>query len=369
MSCEFRILDYNYAFSSLTTTTASSEDSNFPVSNLAKYSRASVWRSAGTYVVGSSNKLDINYNGLGAVAASVTAGSYTRTEFTTAVSEALSAAAGAAITVSYSLGKFTIACSGSSLSLLFSSGTNAASSMHASLGFATQDYTAALTYTGPKRSIHTEESVVFDLMTAEEIDSVAVLFSPLDGIKLTREAVVTIQGSATNHWDSPGISQALTYDETYGHMTHFFATASEYRYWRLKIVDAENPDLYVEIPKVFLSKATQLTQGPDIGFTVDKTMGNASVRTSYGVKYTDIYPRLSAYGFTLNALDSADVETLDLMHERVGDHFPVFISLDSTGDLWDKDRFAVYGVLKGSFKTSQVFYSYFNTTLSLEEIF
>jgi hypothetical protein len=43
---EFRILDYNYAFDPSVTITATSEDSNFPASNLSKYSRARVWRSS-----------------------------------------------------------------------------------------------------------------------------------------------------------------------------------------------------------------------------------------------------------------------------------------------------------------------------------
>ncbi len=43
---EFRILDYNYAFDPSVTITATGSDSNFPVSNLARYSRARVWRSA-----------------------------------------------------------------------------------------------------------------------------------------------------------------------------------------------------------------------------------------------------------------------------------------------------------------------------------
>jgi hypothetical protein len=44
---EFRILDYNYAFDPSVSITATSEDSNFPASNLARYSRSRVWRSSG----------------------------------------------------------------------------------------------------------------------------------------------------------------------------------------------------------------------------------------------------------------------------------------------------------------------------------
>lgn len=48
---EFRILDYNYAFDPAVTITATTENANFPVSNLARFSRSRVWRSTSVTAV------------------------------------------------------------------------------------------------------------------------------------------------------------------------------------------------------------------------------------------------------------------------------------------------------------------------------
>lgn len=51
MSVDFRLLDFNYIFQSDVTLTASTEDTNFPVSNLKKFFREKVWRSTTTTAV------------------------------------------------------------------------------------------------------------------------------------------------------------------------------------------------------------------------------------------------------------------------------------------------------------------------------
>src|SRR4051812_33410514 len=55
----------------------------------------------------------------------------------------------------------------------------------------------------------TSEWVVFDVVTTEPIDSVVLLWSKEDGIRLSNTAVVKIQANATNVWTSPAVDQTL----------------------------------------------------------------------------------------------------------------------------------------------------------------
>lgn len=371
---EFRIGDYNYLFDSTVGIEASSEDASFPASNLADFSLAKYWRSSyenGTFVIDSTNKkIDFKESGGGAeLNAVITEGTYTATELAAAIKSALEDAGAETYTVTYSstTGKWTIASAGSYLSLLWSSGTNTATAAHSTIGFPVTDYTGAVTYTGSQIAIHTVERVVVDLRSAQDIDSFAAIWGKGDAWKMSEEAVVKLKGSATNSWASPGVSVTLAFDELYNVLTHFFASAQSYRYWCIEIVDPRNPFLYVELPKLFLTKATQLTQVPQIGMAISTKDRSRSMETDYGHRFTDVYPALGIFEFKYAALSATDLATLEEIFERVGSAAPIFIALDSTGSVYDKDRFFMYGYLNDELKRSNVFYTYFDTGLQLVE--
>lgn len=373
---EFRIISHNYAFDSTVDILPSSEDTNFPASNLADYGVGNVWRSnpdGGTFVITSSNKyINFKESGGGAeLTATLTEDTYTADELESAIKAAMEVPGAETYTVTYDpdTGLWTIATAGAYLSVLWLTGTNTANSIGASLGFdVSADDSGALTYTGSGIAIHTEEAVVFDCMVDTRVDSVMVLFEKRIGSKLTTNAVVKFEGSHTNAWVTPVFSTTLTFDETYEGFSHFYAAASynECRYYRLKIVDPSNPDLYVEIPKIVFGTATQLTQVPQLGFALKTTDLSNSERTPYGHRYTDIYPQMDTFDFKYAALTSADLATLEAIYARVGSAAPVVLSLDSTATVYDKDRFLIYGYLKQDFSREHVFYTFFNTSLVLE---
>jgi hypothetical protein len=206
-------------------------------------------RSSGTFVItaGSNDKINFKESGGGAErTGTVAAGTYTSTTLAAAIKAAMEGAAGATgtYTVSYSLltGKWTIASSLAFLSLLSNTGTNVATSVWSSIGFSVlSDLTGAVTYTGANIAIHTEEAVVFDLITTEAIDSFALLFDPLGGVQLTSSATLRLQANATNVWTAPSVDVALTLDTDFDAASYFFSSNQSYRFWRLKIVDPRNP--------------------------------------------------------------------------------------------------------------------------------
>lgn len=370
---QFRILE-NVLFMDGVSISASSQDAEFPVSNLARTTRGKVWHSSGNYTVdATNNKINFKKAALGSeLTATIASSSYSATSLCAAVKSALEAVSGGDVfTVSWSsaTGLFTIASGGTHLELLFSSGTNAATSARSLLGYGINDFAGSLSYSGAFVALHSDEWVVVDLSTTEAIDSVAVLFDPLNGSQLSPSAVVTIQGSATNAWASPGVSQVLTFDEVNESYTHFFTADQSYRYWRLKIVDPQNPDLFVEIPKLVLSKGIQLGQTPEIGFSYKLKDMSKLTQNPYGVAFADLYPKLKGFEFNFAVIDYTDMETLANLFSRVGSTTPICLALDPDESVFDKDRFFVYGLLKNELTIKHRVYRYFDVPLTIEETF
>ena len=365
----FRILDDNYAFSSQVNVFASSEDPQFPASNAKQFIRSKVWRSSGFWkITSSNNKLDFDIGG-GEVTATITVGDYSTAELLVEIKTQMDAAGTPDLfTVTQTNGVFTLASDGTTFSLLRSTGSNLASSIWSTIGFGTDsDSTGALTYEAASIALHTEEGLVIDLNTSEEVDSFALLLDPNDTqYRLTDTATVTLQASDTNSWASPPYSQALTIDSTYDVYTLFLTSPIEYRYYRIKIVDPRNANLYVSLSKVFLCKATVI-QGPEIGFVHNVKDGSKSQGNDFGHVYTDIYPMRRTLEFNFAALTKEDTETLYTIYSRVGSAVPICLALDYDESLFDKDRFFMYGRLSDSLKLQHRFYSYFDAGLTLEE--
>lgn len=369
---EFRILDSNFVFDPATLFDASSEEPSFPAENVAHFHRAKLWESSGNFVIdATNNKIDFKESGGGAeLHATISSGTYTPTTLAAAIDAALTAAGAVAYTVSYSTttGKWTITSAGAYLSILWLTGTNTAVSVASTIGFdPAADSTGGVTYTGSMVAIHTEEWLHIDLGSAEAINSFAAVFDRRLGHGFTASAVLKLQGNATNVWTAPSVDTTLAIDEDYDIATHFYSSSQTYRHWRVKIVDPRNPNLYVSLPTLFLSLATQLTQTPQLGFTLEYKDLSQAAKTPYGHKYTDIYPTIRLLKFDYKILLETDLKTLEQIYERVGSVTPIMLCLDPTATVFDKDRFAVYGYLGEGMGVENPFYNYFNTGLQLEE--
>lgn len=373
MSCQFRILDYNYVFQPEVVLTPSSIDNEFPVSNLKKPFRSATWRSGGNFVVTTANqKIDFKEGSGGSeLTATITPDTYSVAELETEITTQLAAAGTKTYDVSFSgqTGLWTILTSdGTFLSLTWQSGSHSANSIGATLGFdISADDTGALTYTGANIALHTEESVVIDILTTDAIDSFAMVFEPTVGSKFSDSASVRLQANASNSWGSPALDIALSVDEVYGQITYFFANPQSYRYWRVKIVDPSNAFLYVEIPKLILSLATQLSQLPSSGFEDDTADPTKISSTPYGHEYGDLYPLRRTISYTFNLITESDEEAYYKIFIRNGKTTPIAIALDPLSESYDKDRFFLYGRILNDFKSKQNVFTYFDSSLAIKE--
>lgn len=213
----------------------------------------------------------------------------------------------------------------------------------------------------------TDENVVINLGAATQIDSVALLFDSLGGNKFTGGATITIQANASDAWGAPSVSQVLTIDTVNKCATHFFSSPQNFQYWRLRLQDAGNSLTYLEVGKLLLSKATQLTQTPDIGFKYRVSDQSKLQTTAYGHQYADIYPVKKGFEFNYDAMTQADFVTLLEIYRLKGNTQVIAFALDPTEQLFDKDRYFIYGYFGGDFTGTHKFLGYFNNPIKIEE--
>lgn len=374
MSC-FKILDRILSMESQTSVTATSFQAGFEPSNVKKRQVAFTWRSAGYFEITTSNQnLDFREAGIGpTLTAVIPVGNYSVTDLEDEIKTQMEAVSGVAATYTVSFdsstGLWTIETNYTFLNLLSSTGPSIASSLLEQLGFDTSaDYTGDTTYTGADISLHTSERLVIDLGTPDDdVDTVA-LFWPYNWDKLSTVATVTIKANPTNGgWDTPAFSQLITKSDVFPNAITTFATPEAYRYWAIEIIDPANANLYVELGKVCIGLATDLSRGPDIGFE-EVTQDLSGARTTpFGQRYYQTLPNVREFSFELSTLTYDQLKTLEDIYNSVGTSEPIVIIIDKDGSIFDTERVSVYGHLQGNFRAKHVINNILDTQLTIIE--
>lgn len=372
---DFRLMDLNWVTQSQTVITASSESPDFRAENLRDERRGKVWRSneTGTFVVtaASNDKIDFD-EGSGTITATVAPGTFTSTTLSAAIKSALESIGSETYSVSQSgsTGKFTITSdTGGTFELLWATG-GSGSLINVTIGFPLTDQTGSLTYTGPIIAIHfPDENIVFDLATIEEVDSVALLFDPIVKSQLSSNAIVKIQANGADSWAAPAISEVITIDSTYDNGLHFFTSDESYRYWRLVIEDPKNALLFVSAGVLFLANSTQFSDPstPNIGFTTIHRDQTRKQRNEFGHEFADTYPNRTNRDYKFSNISNADSVLFEEIFKKNGNRISMGVALDTPSDLFDVNRFFIYGKYRGNFKMPQVFNNFWNVTLPIEE--
>lgn len=204
-----------------------------------------------------------------------------------------------------------------------------------------------------------DQSIVFDLITTEDINSVVILFPKENGIKLTNAVNIRIQANATNNWTSPAVDQVLSIDNNYEVISHFFTSNQSYRYWRLFVDDPTNPYGYIEIGMVWIGLSENI-QNAQNGFKWVYTDLTKVDKTPFNHRYYDRYPKVTSLEFDYQFLDESQIQVLEDIFRRNGTSEPVLIVLDESEVVFDKDRFLIYGNMNNQFGMSHVRYDIFN---------
>lgn len=351
------LMNTNYVDSdTLTSATASSADTSFPVTNLYNsFRRSKVWRSAGQWEITSSNNVII-FRETAAVdlTATIAIADYSTTAtFLAAIKTALEAAGGSVYTVTQdsTSKKINIASDGAGggglLELMW---TDVLSIAAATLGYSTgADDTGGLTYTADDLKIHTSESIVFDFGVASNPYAFALVGPRNDPLGISSSATFKLQGNETDAWTSPSYDQTLTvYDDV---ISVFKASAdaglhtSALRYWRIYIEDVSNSNNYVEFGSVFLGQYFEPVRGRvQFPFTSSFVDFSKNTTTISGSKIGEKRNQTEKFNLKWFGLTIADKETLDDHFADVGEANPFFISLDPNAEFSSDARLYVRNV-------------------------
>lgn len=203
-------------------------------------------------------------------------------------------------------------------------------------------------------------TVTFDMQTAEELDSVVLLWPLEDGIKLTGSATLTVKANATDTWSSPAVSQSLTVDNTYSVASHYFSTPQSYRYWQIEIVDEGNPWDYIELGLVWIGMSLDITNAQN-GFKYSLVDRSQTIETDFGHSYSDEYPTSAVMEFSYALLDYEEIQILDEVFRVNGSRKPVLVVVDASSAVFAKDHFTLYGKMTNSLVLTHVNYNILNT--------
>lgn len=361
-----KLISYNYAQLSETSIIGkSSESIYFPASNIKHEFRSKEWRSnsGGHFKVVDNRELVFTDSLNDMHTVTIDQGSYTGPSLSAHIKSKLESVTTQSFTVvkSETTGLWSITSPDN-----FTLHNTATSFLTTYCGFDGVDYTGSNSYTGATIAIHTEEWLAFDLKTTEEIDSVVMLW-PKGNIRLSPDAVVTVEANATNEWSNPAFSHEMTINETYEIASLYLTTPETYRFWRVKIEDKTNPYLYVSLGVLILGKAETL-QNPDNGFSWSISDLSQTTSNEFGNSWVDEFPQLNTLSINFNLLDYEIAEAMEVMFKQVGNRKPVFIALEESGSVFNKDNYAIYGKLGDSFGLNHIMYKYLSSSLTITEV-
>jgi hypothetical protein len=165
----------------------------------------------------------------------------------------------------------------------------------------------------------TTAEVVFDMGSAVACDVVYIARH-----NITSSATVSIQANSSDSWTSPPIDLSITHDS--GVMTLDF-TSSTYRYWRVKVVDATNPDGDIYMGRIWIG---EYFQAPGISPTVAIDYVSTSIKSVSvsGQSYMDknyAYHNISIVHPILNQSDRPIFENII---DTVDIGIPFFVTFD-----------------------------------------
>jgi hypothetical protein len=367
-----RFLKTNLCTEVATNITASSSSANFPVSNLKNPFRSKHWRSSGAFVIdATNNKINFKESSGGAqLTATLSSGTYGVVGLQTEIKTKMQSVGASVYTVIQSAvtGTWSISTSGAYLTLLNATGTDAATNaFKTSLGFPNADKTGATSYVGSLVAIHTKESVVFDLITSQDISSVVLLWPKEDGIRLSSTAILKIEANATNVWTAPAVSQTLTINNDYMVASHFFTAVQSYRYWRVTIQDPQNPYLFVELGMVWIGENVAFNE-PENGFKYTLVDPSHVSITDFGHEYVDEYPLSATLEFKYAFISYPTMQALENAFRTNGTKKPVLVVFDQAETVFNKDQFLIYGKFDKTHLTTHISYDIFSGTVKIKEL-
>ena len=170
------------------------------------------------------------------------------------------------------------------------------------------------------------EWIKFDLATATKLTCIGIF-----GHNFTSAATVTLEANATDSWGAPSYSQALTIavdgDSVVFDRLVFFLDQT-YRWWRLTVVDAANPDTYIQIGRIMAGEYYEPPRSVSQGFTIavmDPSEGGGQAGQQAAYRQQPKYRQAQAAFAFINQTQRDKFEAL---FRKIGRTEPLILALD-----------------------------------------
>lgn len=363
-----KLLWNNLADAEDTVLTASSEDSDYPATNIQHRWKSLCWHSSGNIIIDGNNKY-IDYNEGGASSSvTLTEGTYTPADLASHIQTVLDGDATATITAAYSTTtfKYTIESDGATFELEWKTGThgsdNTDNHVGTTIGFDdSADDTGDTSYTSDNVAIHTSEWLKFDLGSALTVKTLVIVNHNIG----TTGSTLKLQGHTSDAWAGPDVDESLTITED--KILHLDTTGWSKRWWRIYIEDTDNSSGYVRIGRVYLGSYFEFTNNyrkKTLVF-IDPSDKKYSTGGQISTNPKNKYKVISYY---FDMITRTDKNSLLDVFDEVGTSENYFIVEDHADS--DPEKFTYYcqNTSDWEFKTSQIGSGYFNLDINIETL-
>jgi len=172
----------------------------------------------------------------------------------------------------------------------------------------------------------TSEWVKWDLGSALAIKALVIR-----GHNLTTGATVHIQASATDVWTSPAVDETITITSAMisaGLISVNWTTAKTYQWWRLTIVDASNPDGYIELGRLFCGSYDAPERQASAEYSWEQPVASTIKKSAKGQKWVTINPDYLVLLVKFNDFGTADLALYEAMRKALSGNYAFFFCDD-----------------------------------------
>jgi len=169
----------------------------------------------------------------------------------------------------------------------------------------------------------TAQTVVVDLGSAQDVDTMAVL-----GHNLSGSAAVTVEAHTSDSWGSPSFTTSMTYST--GAILKFLGSAETYQYWRFTLDDGSNSDGYVEAGRLWLGTYLAIDPASLVSFSVTKDRDDTVVYGRGRQKFATEGSGWREFSLSFPRTGGTALTAVQTMFDAVGNHASViFCNFDS----------------------------------------
>jgi hypothetical protein len=150
-----------------------------------------------------------------------------------------------------------------------------------------------------------------DLGSARQVRAFVLLHH-----NITSGATITLQANSADDWGAPPYSQAITWAAG---VLCFFLNET-YRWWRLTVTDASNPDGYIRASELYLGDYLEFQDlAPVLVAEEDNVMQELSSRSQAGVERVQLFSQWREWRLQIANKLSSELTSLNTLFEGVRD--------------------------------------------------